>query len=232
MIKQLSVILALFISLHTGSWAQEEDEERLSEVIALRNQAKESKIVKEAWGFYKLGDYEAAINLWMPLAELGNSYAQGYIGLMYNQGHSGEQNINKAAKWYSLASDQGHIPSKWRLAMLYYHGSGVTQDYQKAADLYHSAAKQGDIYSQKALGIIYSKGLGVPKDNILAYSWFNIASNNGFKSAKKYQQKIANKITPEETALAQAVAKECMQSSYTKCGWTLSSTSDFLKDES
>ena len=116
--------------------------------------------------------------------------------------------------------------------MLYYHGSGLTQDYQKAIDLYLSAAKQGDIYSQKALGVMYSNGFGVPKDNVLAYSWFHIASENGFQLSQKYKNQIAEDMTPEETAIAQAMAKKCMHSSYINCDWVLSSENEPIKDGS
>lgn len=227
--KLLGIILALSITSSTSSWAQEDTEERLNEVIELREQGKDLKVIKQGWNAYKLKDYESALGLWMPLAAIGNASAQVLIGLMYKQGHAVERNIKEAAKWYSLASDQGHTTAKWRLAMLYYHGSGLTQDYQKAADLYRSAAEFGDVYSQKMLGLMYSNGFGIPKDNILAYSWFNIAGKNGSKLAKKHQNKIANEMTAEETALAQAMAKECMQSGYTKCGWVLSSDSDPIK---
>ena len=230
--RHLSIILALLIMSSTTSWAQNSAEERLAEVVELQGKAKELKTLKQAWTAYKLRDYEAAFGLWMPLAETGNPSAQVFIGIMYNQGHALEQDNNEAKKWYSLASEQGYIPAKWRLAMLYYHGSGITQDYQKAGDLYHSAAKQGDVYSQKILGDMYRKGFGVPKDNVMAYSWFYIARDNGFKLAQKYQNQIAEEMTPEETVIAQAMAKECMHSGYTKCGWAaVSSTNGSLNND-
>ena len=225
-------MLALLIVFPNTSFTQENNEERMNEIMELQDQAKDLNILTKAWSAYKLGDYEAALSLSMPLAETGNSSAQVFIGLMYNQGHGIAQDRDEAVKWYTLASEQGHAPATWRLAMLYYHGSGVTQNYQKAADLYHSAAKQGDVYSQKALGVMYSKGFGVPKDNILAYSWFQIASDNGFKLATKYQNDIANKMTPEETALSHSMAKGCVNSNYTKCGWALSPADGSIEDNS
>lgn len=222
----------MIITSCNASWAEESAEVRLNEVIELQGQAKDLKTLKQAWRTYKLKNYEAALGLWLPLAEMGNASAQVYIGLMYNQGHAVEQNKNNAAKWYALASEQGHVAAKWRLAMLYYHGSGLVQDYQKAAELYHSAAQLGDIYSQKALGLMYSKGFGVPKDNIMAYSWFQIASENGFKLAKKYLSKVAKEITPEEIAIARAMAKECKLTRYTKCGWASSALNSLDNDDS
>lgn len=228
--RHLAIILALLITSFTTSWAQESAENRLDEVIELRGQAKELSILKEGWSAYKLGDYKAALNLWMPLAETGNPSAQVFIGLMYDQGHAVEQDKNEAEKWYALASEQEHASAKWRLALLYFHGSGITQDLQKAAKLYHSAAKQGDVYSQKQLGILYSKGLGVSKDNILAYSWFHIAGENGFGLAQKFENEIELEMTPEETVIALSMAKNCIQSSYTECGWALGSKNKSTTD--
>ena len=228
--KHLAFILSLLIACTTASWAQEDAEERLNEVIELQTHTKALKTLRQGWSNYKIGDYEEAFGLWMPLAEEGNSSAQVSIGLMYNQGHGVEENESEAAKWYTLASKQGYAPAKWRLAMLHYHGSGLEQNYKKAADLYHSAAKQGDVYSQKALGIMYSGGLGVPKDTVLAYSWFHVAYQNGFKLAQNFQNKIAAKMTPEEISIAQTMAKQCMNSNYTSCGWALSSTDGSIKD--
>ena len=230
--KHLSIMLALLIVLPNTSFTQENNEERMNEIVELQDQAKELSILTKAWSAYKLGDYEAALSLWMPLAETGNSSAQVSIGLMYNQGHGIAQDRDEAVKWYTLASEQAHVPATWRLAMLYYHGSGVTQNYQKSADLYHSAAKQGDVYSQKALGVMYSEGFGVPKDNILAFSWFQISGENGYKFAIKYRDAMAKDMTSEEVATAQAMAKECVNSGYKKCGWALSSTNGPIEDSS
>ena len=228
--KRLIIILPLLIACSTASWAQEDAEERLNEVIGLQTHIKGLKTLRQGWSAYKTGDYEGAFELWMPLAEEGNSSAQVSIGLMYNQGNGVEEDENEAAKWYALASEQGYAPAKWRLAMLYYHGSGLEQNYKKAADLYLSAAKQGDVYSQKALGIMYSKGLGVPKDTVLAYSWLHVAHKNGFKLAQTFQDKIAVKMTPEETSIAQTMARECINSNYMSCGWALSRTDGSIKD--
>lgn len=230
--KLLGILLALLITCTSNSFAQENAEKLMNEVVELRDQAKELSVLKKGWNSYKLGDHEAALNLWMPLAEAGNSSAQVFIGLLYNQGHAVKQDSKKAANWYELASNQGYAPAQWRLAILYYHGSGVTQNYQKAANLYHSAAKQEDVYSQGALAMMFSKGFGVPKDNVLAYSWFQLAGNNGFRLAQKYQNNLSVEMAPEEIAKAQAIAKRCVRSNYEICGWVLISTDDPVEVES
>ena len=231
MMRQMSLSIILLITISTAAWPQNTAEVRLDAVIKIQDQAKDLKTLKQGWSAYDLGNYEAALSLWMPLAEMGNPSAQVFIGLMHNQGHAVEQNINNAVKWYALASDQGHAPAKWRLAILYYHGSGLTQDYQKAAELFHSAAKLGDTYSQKALGLMYSKGFGVPKNDMLAYSWLDIAGINGFKLASQLQNEIIKQMLPEEVAKAKSKAEECINSGYKNCGWERSAANEAVKDE-
>ena len=229
--KHISIILALLILLTNMSFAQEPANERLDKIVEAQEKAKELKTLNNGWAAYKLEDYEAAFDLWLPLAEQENSSAQVLIGLMYSQGHAVEQNSLEAAKWYALAADQGHTPEKWRIAILYYHGNGVPQDYQKAAELYHSAAKQGDTYSQKALSVMYSNGFGVSKDNIVAYSWLHIARENGLRLAENYQLDSINEMTPEEISLAQIMAEDCMRSNYSKCGWQTGLVDNQIDDE-
>ena len=229
--RQLFLNIILLITISTAAWPQNSAEVRLDAIIKTQDQAKDLKALKQGWSAYKLRNYEAALSLWMPLAEMGNPSAQVFIGLMHNKGNAVEQNINTAVKWYTLASDQGHAPAKWRLAILYYHGLGLTKDYQKAAELFHSAAKLGDTYSQKTLGLMYSKGFGVPKNNMLAYSWFDIASSNGFKLASQLQNEIIKQMLPEEAAEAKAKAEECINSGYKNCGWERGADNEAVKDE-
>ena len=214
------IIRIIFLAILSSSvYAEENSEVRMNKIIASQTQANTLKIVNNAWDAYKLGDFQTAFDLWHPLAEAGNPSAQVYIGLMYNQGHSVNQDDSEAAKWYTLASDQGYAPAKWRLAVLYHHGSGLPQNYQKSAELYDYVARKGDFYAQKMLGVIFSQGLGVQKDNIIAHLWFHISAENGLPLGEKYRDEIAKSMGTEEIFLSNAMAKDCMDSGYTKCGY-------------
>jgi hypothetical protein len=48
--------------------------------------------------------------------------------------------------------------------------------------------------------------------------WYNIASVNGHKLGTMATESVAEKMTPAAIEKAQAMARECMSSGYTKCG--------------
>jgi hypothetical protein len=66
---------------------------------------------------------------------------------------------------------------------------------------------------------MHQKGQGVVKYKVIASLWFIIANQGGYKSANKYHEKVSKKMTPSDISKAQAMARECMDSGYTKCGY-------------
>ncbi|MDB4251677.1 hypothetical protein N9831_03120, partial [Amylibacter sp.] len=60
---------------------------------------------------------------------------------------------------------------------------------------------------------------GVLKDNLTAHMWYNIASVNGRRFAGKWRDELEDSMTPEAIEKATAMARECMNSNYKKCGW-------------
>ena len=217
--KYLTISVAFLIMLSTDVWATDNAEERMNDVIELQSKAAVSKALEKAWNAYQEGDYTSASNLWKPLAEAGSASAQVFVGMMYSQGHGVDQDEKEAAEWYTLASQQGHSPAQWRLAIMYYHGSGVVQDYQEAAKYYSAAAQQGDSYAQNSFGVMLRDGVGVLKDHTLAHLWFHIAGDNGFELGTKYRDALAIEMSKDEISTSQIMAKKCVGSGYTKCGY-------------
>ena len=66
---------------------------------------------------------------------------------------------------------------------------------------------------------MYENGDGVLQDNIMAHMWYNIASANGHEKAGGYRDERAGLMTSADISKAQAMARECMSSGYTKCGY-------------
>ncbi len=58
----------------------------------------------EAWG---RGDYDAALQEFLPLAEQGHGQAQVNLGIMYSQGQGVSKDYVTAYMWYTLAASQG-----------------------------------------------------------------------------------------------------------------------------
>ena len=64
---------------------------------------------------------------------------------------------------------------------------------------------------------MYSTGQGVLEDNVMAHMWYNLGAANGSELAGTNRSKVSKKMTPTAIEKAQAMARECMSSGYTKC---------------
>ena len=162
------------------------------------------------------GDYTAAVEEWFPLAESGHKQAQRALGLMFNEGFA-EVDKAKAAKWFRMAAEQGDDYSQYELAELHRWGTGVVQDYAEALKWYFASAKQGYKLAQDRLGYMYKEHSDNPKSNLLAHMWYNIAAANGTHDSGRLRDQIASSMTNADISKAQAMARECMDSDYTKC---------------
>ena len=121
-------------------------------------------------------------------------------------------------EWKPLA-EAGDASSQYNLGYMYSLGEGVLQDYKEAARMYRLAAEQGFPMAQNSMGMVYEYGIGVLSDNVMAHMWYNIASANGQDKAGESRDAKASQMTSTDISKAQAMARECMSSGYTKCGY-------------
>ena len=92
-------------------------------------------------------------------------------------------------------------------------------DFATALQEWTPLADQGNASAQYNLGIMYGQGQGVLQDNVMAHMWYNIASANGNDKSGEWRDERAGLMTPADISKAQAMARECMSSGYTKCGY-------------
>jgi hypothetical protein len=100
---------------------------------------------------------------------------------------------------------------------MYGNGKGVPQDYAEAVKWYKLAAAQGNAYAQYNLGAMYELGQGVPMDDVRAHMWLNLAAAKGEADAVKGRDIVASKMTPQQMAEAQKLARECQARNYKGC---------------
>ena len=88
-------------------------------------------------------------------------------------------------------------------------------DYATAFRLMKPLAEKGNAGAQWFLGSMYAKGQGVPQDYVLAHKWFNLAASRhpaskveSREGAVNNRDKVASKMTPEQIAEAQRLARE------------------------
>jgi TPR repeat protein len=127
---------------------------------------------------------------------------------MYSHGRGVQQDYAEALRWYRKAADQGDAFAQYELGYMYHHGYGVSPDYAEAARWYRKAADQGNTASQVSLGLMYNQGMGVPQDYVSAHMWFNLAAASGYAGAANSRDDVATKMTPEQVAEAQRLARE------------------------
>jgi hypothetical protein len=106
---------------------------------------------------YLKGDFKAAFEEWLPLAELGDAEAQYNLGVMFDEGASVDQDLGKAAAWYRKAAEQGFLDAQANLGMMYYRGEGVASDSTEAARWLQLAADRGDTEAAALLEQISSE---------------------------------------------------------------------------
>ena len=87
--------------------------------------------------------FSVALSEFLPLAELGHSGAQFYLGRMYGVGLGLPRDYALAAQWFRKAAHQGHAMAQNNLGVMYRNGRGVPQDGTLAAQWYRKAADQG-----------------------------------------------------------------------------------------
>jgi hypothetical protein len=93
---------------------------------------------------------------------------------------------------------------------MYYSGKGIVQDYQEAMTWYKKAAENGDADAQYILGVIYELGEGIPQNYIEACKWYILAAAQSQPDANaiKFRDNLEQKMTPQQIAEAQRLAKE------------------------
>jgi TPR repeat protein len=163
---------------------------------------------------YDRGDYATAVQLWRPLAERGNAAAQQLLGTMYDQGRGVPQDFAQAVAWFRKAAGAGKSPAALSIGVMYDLGHGVPQDYVQAAKWFRKAADHGNAYAQNFLGLLYEGGQGVPQDYVRAHMWLNLAASSAGAlddvrgDATKSRDELAAKMTPDQIAEAQRMARE------------------------
>ncbi len=167
------------------------------------------KAVKEAYDLaVERGDYATAMRELRPLAEQGLASAQFNLGLHYDNGQGVLKDDAQARQWYEKAAVQGHADAQVNLGILFVYGRGVPQDYKMAVYWLRLSAHQGNDLAQRKLGLMHERGDGVPQDYVQAYMWYNLGAANGAKPGAVLRDALAKRMTPDQIAEAQQLARE------------------------
>jgi TPR repeat protein len=157
---------------------------------------------------YQRGDFATALREWQPLAKQGQAIAQYHLGLLYSNGQGVPKDDAQARQWYEKAANQEHADAQVNLGSLYDYGRGGPQDFRMAVRWYRRSANQGNDLAQRRLGLLYERGDGVPKDYVQAYMWYKLGAANGGKSGAIMRDELAIRMTSDQLAEANKLARE------------------------
>jgi len=162
---------------------------------------------------YQRGDYSAAMESLIPLAEQGDLRAQVNLGTINYS--LAQPDYEEAAKWFRLAAAQGDVQAERYLGYMYSHGQGVARDDKEAVKWYGRAAEQGDADAQADLAGMYSAARGTSQNYVQAHKWFNVAASRYPASertkraeALRNSERLAEKMSPSQIEEAKRLARE------------------------
>ena len=146
----------------------------------------------------------------------GRSEAQVNLGRLYDEGLGVPQDDAEAVKWFRKAADQGNSAGQVSLGLMCYYGQGIPQDDSEAIRWIRKAADQGNVDAMFCLGSMYANARGVAQDYVQGHMWYNLAASGPSSVWEREQQKeaaegrdeLAAKMTPQQVAEAQRLARE------------------------
>ena len=166
---------------------------------------------------YEKGEYGTALQIFLPVAEKGDSIAQFHLAKMYREGKGVSKDYKAAVKWFNLSAAQGNAVAQYHLGVAYSFGLGVVPDYEIALKWYLKSAEQGNALAQHHLSLLYYFGNGVPEDKKYAYMWAKVASLSGFEMAEQLRQVLTEQMTASQIDEALLLIRKCKDKNFTGC---------------
>lgn len=163
------------------------------------------------------GDRASALIKHEIAAANGDARSQAVLGVNYENGTGVVQNYVEAVRLYKLSAAQGYSGGQYFLGNAYAKGIGVLQNDSEAVMLFKLAAAQNNVFAQVRLADSYLNGIGVQQDQIRAHMWYNLIATRGDPEMVTKRNLIAAKMTPQEIAEAQKLARECQTRNFKNC---------------
>lgn len=93
---------------------------------------------------YKMGQYDDARAIWLPLAEAGDPRAQEYVGMLYEHGQGVAAEPATALFWYRKAAASGDVTAQYNLGVALLDGRLGEPDAEEGRHWLEQAAAHGD----------------------------------------------------------------------------------------
>lgn len=151
--------------------------------------------------------YQEALNHCLEAGESGHLDSQSILGELYER----QGNAKETFYWWNRAAKAGYIPARNQLAMKFYYGGSIfgpeegwKQDYRKAYELWLEDAQKGHAPAQFMVAEMHHRGQGVNQDYTVAWAWFRLALEQGYKLASDSLSELRKKMSVEQRTEGQA----------------------------
>ncbi len=169
-------------------------------------------------------DFAESVKWSRKAAEQGNSLGQDTLGMCFFNGEGVPRDFAEAVKWFRKAAEQNLADAQFNLGSCYRQGEGAAKDLVEAVKWFRKAAEQNLTEAQYNLGLCYAKGEGVAKNEVEAYTWWLVAAGQGNEVAKQNITIIEDKMTREQIAEGQKLARNFKPRKVLAAGGDRSST--------
>jgi uncharacterized protein len=156
-----------------------------------------------------------AFEWFMVAARQGNTQAEYYVGMYYQNGKGVPQNIEQAIYWFEKAAVKKEKNALYHLAMILIKQE--QKDYVTIAKLLEQAAAQDHAHAQYNLAVMYQKGDGVTQNLQKSFFWYEKAANAGLAIAQYnlgmiyFEGKVVEKDEVKAKALWQKAADQGLE---------------------
>jgi TPR repeat protein len=158
---------------------------------------------------YDEQEFDAAFEIWTPLADGGNIDAQmAMADAALNCSCDLKDGTNIAFKYYRMAAEKGNARA---LRQMGYIARYIGTDKVEAALYYKAAADKGDVESQIELGDLYSEGVGGEATLPESVKYYLMAAAQGdgrgyARMARLYADGGPTKVDVSKAYIAQSIA--------------------------
>ena len=156
-----------------------------------------------------------AFEWFMVAARQGNTQAEYYVSMYYQNGKGVPQNMEQAIYWFEKAAVKKEKNALYHLAMILIKQE--VKDYITIAKLLEQAAAQEHAHAQYNLAVMYQKGDGVTQNLQKSFFWYEKAANAGLAIAQYnlgmiyFEGKVVEKDEAKAKSLWQKAADQGLE---------------------
>ena len=130
---------------------------------------------------YNKKEFDGALKSFHTASDLGDKFAPGFLGYMYDKGEGAAKNPTKSIYWNGVGMQRGDGSAAFNLGIAYEYGEGVEKDVNRAFQLYAKSAEldfiRGKFYMIESL---LMGNNGIAQDEALALKYVQELGSNAF----------------------------------------------------